>query len=35
MRCRACGASHRLERISQRMDDALEELLAAIPCDRL
>jgi len=35
LRCRACGARFSLSDFRGQIDEALEEALADIPCDRL
>ncbi|MFP4030565.1 MAG: dual CXXC motif small (seleno)protein [Desulfococcaceae bacterium] len=34
-RCRDCDARFSLEELTDEMDDAMEEALANIPCNRL
>jgi hypothetical protein len=35
LRCRVCGARFALEDFPEAIDDALEALLASVPCDRV
>ncbi len=35
LRCRACDAEYPLADFRERIDEAIEETLADIPCDRL
>ncbi len=35
LRCTACGASFPVSQFSQRMDEALEDFLESVYCDRM
>jgi hypothetical protein len=35
LHCRVCGADYPVEGLVEDMDDALEDALADIPCDRI